>query len=142
MKIWRDGRLINWSEATIHVLNHVVHYGSSIFEGIRCYETPNGGAIFRLQDHLRRLFDSAKIYRMPMKHSLDEMTQACIEAVAGNDLKECYLRPLVIRTGERMGIFPDADGRGPDRAEPGVGRPTSMSTARPHGTGNCRAHQR
>ena len=109
MKIWRDGRLINWSEATIHVLNHVVHYGSSIFEGIRCYETPNGGAIFRLQDHLRRLFDSAKVYRMPMKHSMDEMVQACIDAVAGNDLKECYLRPLVIRTGERMGIFPDAD---------------------------------
>jgi branched-chain amino acid aminotransferase len=109
MKIWRDGQLIPWSEATIHVLNHVVHYGSSIFEGIRCYETPAGGAIFRLRDHLRRLFDSAKIYRMPMKHSPDDMLQACLETVSGNDLKECYLRPLVIRTGERMGIFPDAD---------------------------------
>lgn len=109
MKIWRDGRLIPWADATIHVLNHVVHYGSSIFEGIRCYETPAGGAIFRLQDHLRRLYDSAKIYRMPIKHSMDEMLQACLDVVSGNDLRECYLRPLVIRTGERMGIFPDAE---------------------------------
>jgi branched-chain amino acid aminotransferase len=109
VKIWRDGQLIPWADATIHVLNHVVHYGSSIFEGIRCYETPAGGAIFRLKDHLRRLYDSARIYRMPMKHSMDDLMQACIETVAGNDLKECYLRPLVIRTGERMGIFPDAE---------------------------------
>jgi branched-chain amino acid aminotransferase len=109
VKIWRDGQLIPWGDATIHVLNHVVHYGSSIFEGIRCYETPAGGAIFRLKDHLRRLYDSARIYRMPMKHSMDDLTQACIDTVAGNDLKECYLRPLVIRTGERMGIFPDAE---------------------------------
>jgi branched-chain amino acid aminotransferase len=109
VKIWRDGQLIPWGDATIHVLNHVVHYGSSIFEGIRCYETPAGGAIFRLKDHLRRLYDSARIYRMPMKHSMDDLMQACIDTVAGNDLKECYLRPLVIRTGERMGIFPDAD---------------------------------
>jgi branched-chain amino acid aminotransferase len=109
VKIWRDGQLIPWADATIHVLNHVVHYGSSIFEGIRCYETPAGGAIFRLRDHLRRLYDSARIYRMPMKYSLDDLLQACVETVSGNDLKECYLRPLVIRTGERMGIFPDAD---------------------------------
>jgi branched-chain amino acid aminotransferase len=109
VKIWRDGQLIPWADATIHVLNHVVHYGSSIFEGIRCYETPAGGAIFRLRDHLRRLYDSARIYRMPMKYSMDDLMQACIDTVAGNDLKECYLRPLVIRTGERMGIFPDAD---------------------------------
>ena len=109
MKIWRDGQLIPWADATIHVLNHVVHYGSSIFEGIRCYETPAGGAIFRLKDHLRRLYDSARIYRMSMKHSMDDLTQACLEVVSGNDLKECYLRPLVIRTGERMGIFPDAE---------------------------------
>jgi branched-chain amino acid aminotransferase len=109
VKIWRDGQLIPWADATIHVLNHVVHYGSSIFEGIRCYETPAGGAIFRLKDHLRRLYDSARIYRMPMRHSMDDLMQACIETVAGNELKECYLRPLVIRTGERMGIFPDAE---------------------------------
>jgi branched-chain amino acid aminotransferase len=109
VKIWRDGHLIPWADATIHVLNHVVHYGSSIFEGIRCYETPNGGAIFRLADHLRRFSDSAKIYRMPMKFSIEDLTQACIDTVSGNDLKECYLRPLAIRTGERMGIYPDAD---------------------------------
>lgn len=109
LKIWRDGQLIPWADATIHVLNHVVHYGSSIFEGIRCYETPAGGAIFRLRDHLRRLQDSARIYRMPLKHSMDDLAQACMDVVSGNDLKECYIRPLVIRTGERMGIFPDAD---------------------------------
>jgi branched-chain amino acid aminotransferase len=109
MKIWRDGQIIPWADATIHVLNHVVHYGSSIFEGIRCYETPAGGAIFRLREHLRRLQDSARIYRMQMKYTVDEMLQACVETVSANDLKECYLRPLVIRTGERMGIFPDAE---------------------------------
>jgi branched-chain amino acid aminotransferase len=109
MKIWRDGQLIAWGDATIHVLNHVVHYGSSVFEGIRCYETPNGGAIFRLRDHLRRLYDSARIYRMPMKHSMEDLVQACVDTVAANELRECYLRPLVIRTGERMGIFPEAE---------------------------------
>ena len=71
-KIWRDGQLVGWEDATIHVMSHVVHYGSSVFEGIRCYETPSGPAVFRLRDHMRRLLDSCKIYRIPITHSLDE----------------------------------------------------------------------
>jgi branched-chain amino acid aminotransferase len=106
-KIWRDGQFVDWADATIHVLSHVVHYGSSVFEGIRCYKTPNGGAVFRLQDHIRRLHDSARIYRMALRHSPEALVQACIDTVAANDLEECYLRPVVIRTGERMGVLPD-----------------------------------
>jgi branched-chain amino acid aminotransferase len=88
-------------------MSHVVHYGSSVFEGIRCYETPQGGAIFRLRDHMRRLRDSATIYRIPLKYSVDELMQAAVDTCAVNDLKECYLRPVVIRTGTRMGVMPD-----------------------------------
>jgi branched-chain amino acid aminotransferase len=105
-KIWRDGELINWDDATIHVLSHVVHYGSSVFEGLRCYDTPSGGAIFRLQDHMRRLVDSARIYRMPLKYSAEELAQATVDTVAGNDLRECYLRPIIVRTGQQMGFYP------------------------------------
>jgi branched-chain amino acid aminotransferase len=105
-KIWRDGQLVNWDDATIHVMSHVVHYGSSVFEGIRCYETPNGGAIFRLRDHMRRLLDSCKIYRMEMAHSIDDLCQASLDTVAANELRHCYLRPVVVRTGEQMGVFP------------------------------------
>ena len=105
-KIWRDGQLVNWDDATIHVLSHVVHYGSSVFEGIRCYETPSGSAIFRLRDHIRRLLDSCKIYRMEMAHSIDDLCQASIDTVAANDVRHCYLRPVVVRTGEQMGVFP------------------------------------
>ena len=106
-KVWRDGQLVGWEDATIHVMSHVVHYGSSVFEGVRCYETPaGGGAIFRLRDHMRRLLDSCKIYRMPMRHSLDELMQACVDTVAANELRQCYLRPVVVRTGEQMGVYP------------------------------------
>lgn len=105
-KIWRDGVLVNWEEATIHVISHVAHYGSSVFEGIRCYETPQGGAVFRLRDHMRRLLDSCRIYRMEIPYSLDDLVQATVETVAANDLRECYIRPLVVRTGEQMGFYP------------------------------------
>src|SRR5687767_614592 len=105
-KIWRDGRMVNWEDATIHVMSHVVHYGSSVFEGIRCYETPNGPAIFRLPDHLRRLADSCRIYRMEIPHSAETLLQACIDTVAANDVRHCYLRPVVARTGEHMGVYP------------------------------------
>ncbi|HEX2780089.1 MAG TPA: branched-chain amino acid transaminase [Gemmatimonadaceae bacterium] len=104
-KIWRDGRMVEWADATIHVMSHVVHYGSSVFEGMRCYETPNGPAIFRLREHMRRLLDSCKIYRLPIEHSLEDLVQASIDTVAANDLNACYLRPLVIRGGEQMGVF-------------------------------------
>ena len=104
-KVWRDGQLVNWEDATIHVMSHVVHYGSSVFEGVRCYETPNGGAIFRAREHMRRLLDSCKIYRMPIPYSIDDLVQGMCDTVAGNDLQECYLRPLVIRSGEQMGVY-------------------------------------
>ncbi len=105
-KIWRDGELVNWDDATLHVMSHVVHYGSSVFEGIRCYDTPAGGAVFRLRDHMRRLLDSARIYRMPLEYSVDELVQATIDTVAANDLRDCYLRPIVVRTGQQMGFYP------------------------------------
>ena len=105
-KIWRDGGLVDWQDATIHVMSHVVHYGSSVFEGIRCYSTPDGPAIFRLQDHMRRFLDSCRIYRMPMRHSIAELSAGCSEVVADNELQACYLRPVALRTGEEMGILP------------------------------------
>jgi branched-chain amino acid aminotransferase len=104
-KIWRDGRLVNWEDATIHVMSHVVHYGSSVFEGVRCYETPSGGAIFRAREHIRRLLDSCKIYRMELNYSAEELMQGLADTVAGNDIRECYLRPLVLRAGEQMGVY-------------------------------------
>ena len=105
-RIWRDGTFVNWEDATIHVMSHVVHYGSSVFEGIRCYATPEGPAIFRLEDHIRRLVDSAKIYRMPLKHSIETLVQGCIETVIENDMPHAYLRPIAVRTGEQMGVNP------------------------------------
>jgi branched-chain amino acid aminotransferase len=104
--IWRDGQLVSWEDANIHVMSHVVHYGSSVFEGIRCYETPGGPAIFRVREHMRRLVDSCKIYRIPLRWSVDELVQASIDTVAANELRHCYLRPVVVRTGEQMGVFP------------------------------------
>jgi branched-chain amino acid aminotransferase len=105
-KIWRDGQFVSWEDATIHVMSHVVHYGSSVFEGIRCYETPNGPAVFRLPEHIRRLRDSCKIYRIPMTHSVETLVQACVDTVSANELRHCYLRPVVVRTGEQMGVYP------------------------------------
>mgnify|MGYP001575011152 FL=1 len=104
MKIWRDGQMVNWDDANIHVLSHVVHYGSSVFEGVRSYETPSGGAIFRAREHMRRLLDSCRIYRMPFRYSLDDMVQAMVDTVAANEMTDCYIRPLVIRTGQSLGV--------------------------------------
>ena len=105
-RIWRDGHLIPWDDATLHVMSHVVHYGSSIFEGIRFYETRGGPAIFRLDDHMRRLHDSCRIYRMPLRHSVETLAQACVETVGANDIRHGYVRPVVVRTGEQMGVNP------------------------------------
>lgn len=104
--IWRDGQLVPWADATLHVMSHVVHYGSSVFEGIRCYQTPEGGAIFRLREHARRLLDSARIYRMPLAHDVDTLMRACVDTVAANGLEKCYLRPIMVRTGENMAVNP------------------------------------
>jgi branched-chain amino acid aminotransferase len=105
-RIWRDGSFVEWDDATIHVMSHVVHYGSSVFEGIRCYATPSGPAIFRLPEHMRRFADSCRIYRMPLEHSQETLTQACIDTVSENGLPHCYLRPVAVRTGQHMGVFP------------------------------------
>lgn len=105
-RIWRDGKFVEWDDATIHVMSHVVHYGSSVFEGIRCYATPDGPAIFRAQDHMRRFTDSCRIYRMPLTYPVDTLVQACIDSVAENDMPHCYLRPIAVRTGEQMGVNP------------------------------------
>ncbi|MGI9090724.1 MAG: branched-chain amino acid transaminase [Gemmatimonadaceae bacterium] len=104
-KIWRDGAFVEWQDATIHVMSHVVHYASSIFEGLRCYDTPDGPAIFRAPEHMRRFRDSCKIYRMPMQYSGDELVSACVDTVAENGLAHCYLRPVALRTGEEMGVL-------------------------------------
>ena len=104
--IWFNGELVPWDKATIHVLSHVVHYGSSVFEGIRCYATPKGPAIFRLQEHTRRLFDSAKIYRMPLPFTPDQINAACKEVVAANKLESAYLRPVAFRDYGELGVDP------------------------------------
>src|SRR5215831_8882594 len=85
--IWFNGKLVPWEKATVHVLSHALHYGSSVFEGIRAYETPKGVAIFRLNDHSRRLHDSAKIYRIALAYSVEEMNEACRQVIAVNGLK-------------------------------------------------------
>jgi branched-chain amino acid aminotransferase len=104
--IWRDGEFVRWQDATVHVLAHSLQFGSSVFEGIRCYGTPRGPAIFRLEDHLGRLLDSCKIYRMEPKHSLDELVAACCELVDRNGLDACYLRPMVVRGYGASGMVP------------------------------------
>ena len=105
-KIWFNGRLVDWGQATVHVMSHVIHYGSSVFEGFRCYRTIHGPAIFRLRDHIRRLFDSTKIYRMDMPYGPAEIEEACIAVVRENGLQECYLRPVVYRGYGTLGVDP------------------------------------
>ncbi|MDX1420454.1 MAG: branched-chain amino acid transaminase [Rubricoccaceae bacterium] len=105
-KIWFNGELVAHEDATIHVLSHVVHYGSSVFEGIRCYDTAKGPAIFRLSEHMRRLVDSAKVHRMEIPYSLDALDEAAVETVAESGLDACYLRPVVFRGYGRMGVNP------------------------------------
>jgi branched-chain amino acid aminotransferase len=95
--IWQNGQIKPWREATVHVMAHALHYGSSVFEGIRSYETPEGAAIFRLTDHLKRLYLSARIYDIEIPYSMDELAEACREVVKKNDLKAAYLRPVAFR---------------------------------------------
>ncbi|HET9328613.1 MAG TPA: branched-chain amino acid transaminase [Candidatus Eisenbacteria bacterium] len=105
-KIWMNGKWVAWEDATIHVLAHVAHYASSVFEGIRCYKTKRGPAIFRLDEHLDRLMGSAKIYRMELPFTREQIRNACLEVVAVNDLGDCYLRPLIYRGYENLGVNP------------------------------------
>ena len=105
-KIWHNGQFINWDDAKLHVLSHVVSYGSSVFEGIRCYATTSGPALFRLREHVRRMEDSAKVYRMPVGFSIDEISEAVVELVRVNGLDACYVRPIVLRGYSEMGVHP------------------------------------
>ena len=95
--IWKDGHLVPWKDATVHLLSTAVQFGSSVFEGIRCYETPGGPAIFRLREHLERLMDSATIYRMRPEWTVEELTEGCRELIRANELGSCYLRPMILR---------------------------------------------
>jgi len=105
-KIWHNGRFIPWQDATVHVLSHVIHYGSSVFEGIRCYSTPAGPAIFRLRDHLRRMMDSAKIYRMDnLGYTAEQLADAMLELVRVNKMDACYLRPIMFRGYGDVGVY-------------------------------------
>jgi branched-chain amino acid aminotransferase len=105
--IWQNGKLIPWEKATVHVLTHALHYGSTVFEGVRSYATPRGPVIFRLQDHTRRLFDSARIYRMEIPFSVAEINSACKQIVTANDLtRGAYLRPFAFRGYGEIGVAP------------------------------------
>ncbi|CCJ48447.1 branched-chain amino acid transaminase [Bordetella parapertussis] len=104
--IWYDGKLVPWREATTHVLTHSLHYGLSVFEGVRAYETAAGTAIFRLQDHTNRLFNSAHIYQIPLPYDRDTLNEAQREVVRANGLASCYLRPLAFYGSEKMGVSP------------------------------------
>lgn len=104
--IWFNGEMIPWEKATVHVMTHALHYGSSVFEGIRSYDTPKGPAIFRLDEHTRRLFDSCRIYRMDVPFTHEQISQACCAAVRDNGLKNAYIRPLVWRGYGEMGLNP------------------------------------
>src|SRR5665647_2446373 len=105
-KIWMNGELVPWGEAKVHVLTHALHYGSGVFEGIRCYDTVRGSAVFRLREHLRRLERSARLYHMPVPYILEKLVLATHQVIRANGLKACYIRPLVFRGYGEMGIFP------------------------------------
>jgi branched-chain amino acid aminotransferase len=104
--IWHNGELVAWEDAKVHVLTHGLHYGTGVFEGERAYETPRGTAIFRHQDHLERLFKSAELYYMPIPFTPGELRAATHELIAANELRECYIRPIVFRGSGTMGLYP------------------------------------
>lgn len=109
-KVWRNGEFINWDDAHVHVMSHVIHYGSSVFEGIRCYDTAKGPAVFRLNEHIQRLVNSAKIYRMDSRFTKDQFCEATVELIRQSGLDECYLRPVIFRgldeENPAFGVFP------------------------------------
>ena len=106
LKIWMNGKMVDWKDATIHLAAHAMHYASAVFEGIRCYKTPDGSIIFGLRQHIRRLLDSAKIYRMNGPFSQEDLEKACMDVVRVNKMDEAYLRPLLYRGYHSLGVFP------------------------------------
>jgi branched-chain amino acid aminotransferase len=105
-KIWMNGKLVDWADANIHIASHVIHYGSGVFEGARCYDTPRGSACFRLDAHMERLFDSSKIYRMEPTFTYDDLHAAVLETIRANEMKACYIRPIVYRGYHTLGVNP------------------------------------
>jgi branched-chain amino acid aminotransferase len=108
-KIWMNGKLVDWKDANIHIATHVIHYGSGVFEGARCYATPKGSACFRLEPHMRRLMESAKIYRMEYSLDLKGWMDVVLETIRANEMKSCYIRPLLYRGYETLGVNPLAN---------------------------------
>ncbi len=106
-KIWHNGNLIRWEDATLHVMAHVIHYGSSVFEGIRCYAPPSGPAIFRADEHMQRLLDSAKVYRMDVPFTREELVAAMVQLVGNNGVWPSYVRPIVLRGYGDAGVSPN-----------------------------------
>lgn len=106
-KIWFNGEMREFDDCKVHVMSHALHYGSSVFEGVRTYKTPQGSAFFRLDDHLKRLFYSASIYRMPIPYSFDELREACFEAVRTSGLESAYIRPIAMRGNCGLGVIPN-----------------------------------
>ena len=105
-KIWINGKLVEWADANIHIASHVIHYGSGVFEGARCYQTPKGSSCFRLDAHMRRLMDSAKIYRMVPSYTQAQLEDAVLQTIRANAMKACYIRPLVYRGYAALGVNP------------------------------------
>jgi len=105
-RIWFDGRFVPWDDAKIHVLTHALHYGYALFEGIRCNSTPEGPAIFRLREHIDRLFDGARVYKMKLPYTKEQLTDACVGVVRENGLKDCYIRPICFSGYGEMGVNP------------------------------------
>ncbi|MHC5039674.1 MAG: aminotransferase class IV, partial [Planctomycetota bacterium] len=105
-KVWKDGEFIDFDDAKIHILSHVVHYGSCVFEGIRCYDLGGKSGVFRLPEHAQRLLDSAKIYRMEVPYDRDTLVKAMVETVKANGFKACYIRPVIFRSTGGLGVNP------------------------------------
>jgi branched-chain amino acid aminotransferase len=105
--IWMDGEFVDWEDAQVHVLTHALHYGTGVFEGVRCYDTENGPAVFRWDEHLDRLYDSAKPYELDVDHSREELTEATLELIRRQDLASCYIRPIVFYGYNQLGVSPD-----------------------------------
>jgi len=108
-KVWMNGKFVAWKDANIHIASHVIHYGTSIFEGFRAYDTPRGTALFRLDAHTRRLFNSCKIYRMKIPYTQEEFNRAVVDTVKSNGFRSCYVRPLVYRGYGTLGVDPSAN---------------------------------
>jgi branched-chain amino acid aminotransferase len=105
-KVWMNGKLVDWKDATIHVASHVVHYGSGVFEGIRSYDSKKGPHVFRLPEHMRRLLDSCRVYRMDLSYTMDQISEAILETIRANNFKSCYIRPLIYRGYGQLGVNP------------------------------------